>query len=170
MKQKTYIYTDGSSSKNGFINTISSYAFVVVQDNNKIFEYQSPKSNHTNNQMELLAIINAFDYALENAINHFTIFSDSQYALNTLFKWYPKWKKLNQLNNKANIDLLKKHWEPVLLKILSTPHLKYSTKWIKSHSSQQDEHSIWNNYVDNLASFDYVVPLTLDKLIDNLFD
>jgi ribonuclease HI len=165
------IYTDGSSSKNGSKDTVSAYAFCVVENNKLIYKYCSEYSNHTNNQMELMAVIKAFEYAINNNIKDFCVHADSQYALNTLFNWYPSWVKKNILHTKKNIDLIQTFWLPVLEKLNKSKNIKYTTKWVKAHTGKLDENSKWNNYADELCSTNKIIKKedNIDIAMSNIF-
>jgi ribonuclease HI len=95
------IYTDGSCFPNP--NGCGGWAFIAV-DNNKIIHrgLGSDKST-TNNRMELTAIIEALEWLGDEPA---TIYSDSQYSINSIIIWYDGWVMRGSVDKKANTDLI----------------------------------------------------------------
>ena len=142
------IYTDGSCIINNSKNK-STYAIVVVEKDNIIFECTGSFDIGTNNRSELMALIQAvqvmifvYDDIYDIKVKT-TIYSDSKYAINTLFVWSKKWLEKNI--KKKNLDLVR------LFHSLDEP-LKFrkNVKWVKGHSDNK-----WNDYVDNLCLLEY---------------
>ena len=129
MENKKYVaYTDGSADN---LNTRrGGAAYIIIQDNEIVYEASKKFKNTTNNRMEMLAIISAVNHVPEHS--ELTVYSDSQYAINVFNgKWKPK-------INKDLIDLYHK------VAINKTIILK----WIKGHSGNK-----YGDYVDKLASY-----------------
>lgn len=107
-----YIYTDGAVSKNGQTNSCGGYSIVIFDDNNNLINlFQGQQAPATNNQMELLAILTAFEilykkYQKQSAI----IYTDSAYCVNSLTSWIYTWEQNNWLNSKnepvKNLNLI----------------------------------------------------------------
>lgn len=128
---KYTIYCDGaySSSRNRM-----GYAFVVLEESEKIYSNYYSDEEGTNNRAEILACMNALKWCKLNGINEVTIITDSMYLIGTMSK---SWKR-----NK-NIDLwieMDKAAEGI------------SIEWthIKGHSGDK-----WNEYCDTLATYAY---------------
>lgn len=108
------IYCDGSAK---FNPGPGGYGIVLMNDEEtKIIKYAKYQELFTtNNIQELKALIHAFSYALVLNDKHFTIYSDSAYAINTFTLWAKKWKENGWLksDNKEikNLDLIKKGYE-----------------------------------------------------------
>ena len=145
------VYTDGACTNNGRKNARSSIG-VYFSDNN-LFKIDSfsrvlnvPK--HTNNIAELTAIkesLKLIDSNKVDKINYpINIYTDSEYSLNVITKWYPNWSD-KQKSTKQNIPLIKEIYE---LCIKLNPQLIH----IKAHTGKNDEHSLGNAVADQLAT------------------
>lgn len=128
------IYTDGSADKHGN----GGWAFVLVFENKIFGENRGREFNTTNNRMELQAVIECLRYVIEindlTPSNHFTIYSDSMYAI----RWFNKINKIKLINK--NFDKL------LILKVLKEEIPNCEIKWIKSHSNDT-----FNSRADKLA-------------------
>jgi len=128
------IYTDGSAIGNP---GNGGYGIVMISGKHRKEISQGFRLT-TNNRMELLSVIVALE-SLKSENNSVTIYSDSQYVVNSVEKrWVFGWVKKN-FKNKANADLWKR-----FLKIY--PSQKTKLVWIKGHSV-----NIENNRCDELA-------------------
>lgn len=87
------IHCDGaySSSRN-----MGGWAFVVLENREKIYSSFYPVPNTTNNRMEVQAAMEACEWCKAHNITEFTIYSDSMYVIGTMTL---NWKR------KKNIDL-----------------------------------------------------------------
>lgn len=121
------IYVDGaySSSRN-----MGGWAFVVIENGEKIDSMFFPVSNTTNNRMEIQAVIEAFTWAKHNNYTDIIIFSDSMYVIGTMTL---NWKR------KMNTDL----WP-----IIDTAKKGLNVTWthVKGHSGNK-----YNDLCDALA-------------------
>jgi len=143
------VYTDGACSNNGKQNAkagigvhFSSKNKIKLEDLSLRLDIDKP----TNNKAELIAIEKALESCLKNKIkDKIIIFTDSQYSLKCITLWYPDWVHKNKLENRKNIDILKRI-DPVVKQL--NVHFEY----IKAHTELQDEHSIGNSVADNLAT------------------
>lgn len=96
------IYTDGSVRNNGYKNSVGGYGFVVVCDDNILYaEAVNNTLNTTNNEQELTAINQAAEFAGDLFLydNEITIYTDSEYSLNCVTKWYKGWRKNGWVKN-----------------------------------------------------------------------
>lgn len=140
------IYTDGSLKKVGNSMTFGGWAFIVLKDNQKLYETSGGESDTTNQRMELLAISKALEYAssIRRPNEKVIIYSDSAYATNCyLQKWYLAWQNNGWLNSNkkpiANQDL----WIQI---IPYFDNFWYNFKKVPGHAG-----NYWNEECDRLA-------------------
>ena len=145
---KFLVYTDGACRNNGKINAISSIGIYFSNNNlHKINNFSKvlKLNNHTNNIAELTAINNSLKLIKENDIKlPIKIYSDSQYSINTLTKWYPKWSEKDK-KSKKNIPLIEETHKLIT-------EIKPELEYIKAHTNLEDEHSLGNAIADQLAN------------------
>ena len=131
------IYTDGSCLENP---GKGGWAAIIIDDGEKK-EIKGSKENTTNNQMELLAPINALKNIPKGS--KVQIFTDSKYVKSGITEWIHNWKKNGwktaDKKNVKNKDL----WTE--LDELSS-NFKIEWNWVKAHSTDE-----LNNKVDLLA-------------------
>ena len=124
------IYTDGACRGNQYKDNIGGYG-IILKYGDYIKEFKQAFTNVTNNQMELLAVIEAlklltrFDLPLK-------IYSDNQYVVNTMNMGWNRntnqelWNQLDKLLQKFNqVEFIK----------------------VKGHSND-----LYNNKCDKLAN------------------
>ena len=131
------IYTDGSCIENP---GKGGWAAIILNDGNKT-EIKGNKKNTTNNQMELLAPIQALKKIPRGS--KVQIFTDSKYVKSGITEWIHNWKKngwktagKQEVKNKElwlELDLLNNEFE-------------INWNWVKAHSTDE-----LNNEVDLLA-------------------
>ena len=131
------IYTDGSCLENP---GNGGWAAIIIDDKKKT-QIKGSKKNTTNNQMELLAPIEALKKIPKDS--KVQIFTDSKYVKSGITEWIHNWKKngwktanKQQVKNKelwTELDLLNNKFE-------------ISWNWVKSHSTDK-----LNNEVDLIA-------------------
>jgi len=131
------IYTDGSCLGNP---GKGGWAAIILIEEKKI-KIKGRKKNTTNNQMELMAPIQALKKIPSG--KKVEIYTDSKYVKMGITEWIKNWKKNNWKNSSKkkvkNIELWKE------LDNLSEKHqIKWS--WVKGHSG-----NIFNEEVDQLA-------------------
>jgi ribonuclease HI len=128
------IYTDGAAQGNpgpGGYGTIMRYG-------NYEKEFSQGFRLTTNNRMELMAVIVGLEAIKKSGIP-ITIYSDSQYVVNSVEKgWIWNWEK-KKFKDKANVDLWKRYI-PL--------HKKFTPKfvWVKGHAGHVE-----NERCDQLA-------------------
>tara|TARA_B100001027_G_scaffold212702_1_gene182365 strand:- start:301 stop:723 length:423 start_codon:yes stop_codon:yes gene_type:complete len=131
------IYTDGSCLENP---GKGGWAAIIIDDG-KAKEIKGSKENTTNNQMELLAPINALKNIPKGS--KVQIFTDSQYVKSGITEWIHNWKK-NGWKTADKKDVKNKELWTELDELSST--FKIEWNWVKAHSTDD-----LNNKVDLLA-------------------
>ena len=131
------IYTDGSCLENP---GNGGWAAIIIDEGKKT-EIKGSKKNTTNNQMELIAPIQALKKIPKGS--NVQIFTDSKYVKSGITEWIHNWKKngwktanKQQVKNKelwTNLDLLSNEFE-------------INWNWVKAHSTDK-----LNNEVDLIA-------------------
>ena len=141
-----YFYTDGATSGNGTSDADGGWAWALAApEGEKITIYRSgPLQHTTNNRCELIAVIEACNYALNTELLPMTIVSDSAYIINCYKdKWYRKWVQNGWVNSKrepvANQDL----WEQL---IPFFDNQLFEFEKVKGHNGKFE-----NEFVDELA-------------------
>ena len=131
------IYTDGSCLENP---GNGGWAAIIIDDGKKI-QIKGSKKNTTNNQMELLAPIEALKKIPKGS--EVQIFTDSKYVKSGITEWIHNWKKNGWKT--ANKQKVKNKDLWVELDLLSSQFdIKWG--WVKAHSNDK-----LNNEVDLIA-------------------
>ena len=131
------IYTDGSCLENP---GNGGWAAIIIDDGKKT-QIKGNKKNTTNNQMELLAPIEALKKIPKGS--KVQIFTDSKYVKSGITEWINNWKKNGWKT--ANKQKVKNKDLWVELDLLSSQFdIKWS--WVKAHSTDK-----LNNEVDLIA-------------------
>lgn len=140
------VYTDGSLKKTGAQSTFGGWAYIVIQDNKKLYFASGNEPNTTNQRMELIAIKEALNYVktVRRNSEKVIIYSDSAYAINCyLQEWYVNWQANGWRNaNKkevANQDL----WREI---IPFFDNFWYDFRKVEGHAG-----NYWNEECDKLA-------------------
>lgn len=129
-KYDYYIYTDGAYSRK---HDEGAFAYVMLNSNGKEIKRGAWKITHeTNNRAELKAIITAIHHLPDDA-KKVKIFSDSQYALNTLFGFWGR---------SANVDLF-----DVFERVKRKKDVEIAYAWVKGHSGDK-----YNDLCDKLCN------------------
>jgi ribonuclease HI len=119
------IYTDGSARGNPGAGGFGS----VLISGNRRKEISGGFKFTTNNRMELMGVICALE-CLKTSGNNITIYSDSQYVVNSVSKgWVFNWIRTNKKDAK-NMDLWKRF---VSLYKLN----KINFVWVKGHADNE---------------------------------
>ena len=131
------IYTDGSCLENP---GNGGWAAIII-NNGKKTNIKGSKKNTTNNQMELLAPIEALKKIPKGS--KVQIFTDSKYVKSGITEWIYNWKKNGwKTANKQEVKN-KDLWTE--LDILAN-EFEISWNWVKAHSADE-----LNNEVDLIA-------------------
>ena len=131
------IYTDGSCLENP---GNGGWAAIIIDDEKKI-QIKGNKKNTTNNQMELLAPIEALKKVPKGS--KIQIFTDSKYVKSGITEWIHNWKKNGWKTADKQPVKNKELWEE--LDLLNN-EFEISWNWVKAHSTDE-----LNNEVDLLA-------------------
>jgi ribonuclease HI len=131
------IYTDGSCLENP---GNGGWAAIIFMNNEKII-ISGCKKNTTNNQMELMAAIEALKKIPKD--QEVQMFTDSKYVKMGITEWIKKWSqndwKTSSKQKVKNIELWKE------LNDISKKH-KIEWHWVKAHAGNPN-----NEEVDELA-------------------
>ena len=131
------IYTDGSCLENP---GNGGWAAIIIDDEKKT-EIKGSKKNTTNNQMELLAPIEALKkIPIGSKVQ---IFTDSKYVKSGITEWIHNWKKNGWKTADKQPVKNKELWEE--LDLLANK-FEISWNWVKAHSTDE-----LNNEVDLIA-------------------
>ena len=145
---KFVVYTDGACRNNGKSNALSSIGIYFSNRNLKRIDSVSEiveGYNHTNNIAELTAINKSLRIIKENDIRlPVKLYTDSQYSIKTLTKWYPNWSEKDK-KTKKNIPLITDTYNLIC-------DIKPELNYIKAHTGNGDEHSLGNAIADQLAN------------------
>ena len=131
------IYTDGSCLENP---GNGGWAAIIIDDGKKT-QIKGSKKNTTNNQMELLAPIEALKKIPKGS--EVQIFTDSKYVKSGITEWIYNWKKNGWKTADKRAVKNKELWEE--LDLLNN-QFEISWNWVKAHSTDQ-----LNNEVDLIA-------------------
>ena len=131
------IYTDGSCLENP---GNGGWAAIIIDDGKKT-QIKGSKKNTTNNQMELLAPIEALK-KIPKGIK-IEIFTDSKYVKSGITEWIHNWKKNGWKTSDKQPVKNKELWEE--LDLLNN-QFEISWNWVKAHSTDK-----LNNEVDLMA-------------------
>ena len=131
------IYTDGSCLENP---GNGGWAAIIIDDGKKT-EIKGSKKNTTNNQMELLAPIEALKKIPKGS--KVQIFTDSKYVKSGITEWIHNWKKNGwKTSNKKKVKNIELWKELDLL----CDEFEIKWNWVKAHSTDK-----LNNEVDLIA-------------------
>ena len=131
------IYTDGSCLENP---GNGGWAAIIIDDGKKT-QIKGSKKNTTNNQMELLAPIEALKKIPKGS--KIEIFTDSKYVKSGITEWIHNWKKNGWKTADKQPVKNKELWEE--LDLLAN-QFEIVWNWVKAHSTDQ-----LNNEVDLIA-------------------
>ena len=131
------IYTDGSCLENP---GNGGWAAIIIDDEKKT-QIKGSKKNTTNNQMELLAPIEALKKIPKGS--EVQIFTDSKYVKSGITEWIHNWKKNGWKTADKQPVKNKELWEELDLLV---NEFEISWNWVKAHSTDK-----LNNEVDLIA-------------------
>lgn len=149
MQQKVIIYTDGAALGNPGPGGYG----VVMLFGDKRKEISEGYKYTTNNRMELLAVIVALEHLKKENL-HVTIYSDSQYVVNSIEKkWVFGWVKKG-FKDKKNEDLWRR-----FLPLYAKHEIKMV--WVKGHAGLKE-----NERCDELS---VIAANSRNKLVDEWY-
>lgn len=133
------IYADGSA-----LGTPGpgGWAFIVQNADGTKVSRCGAVDNVTNNQMELMAAINALLFVDRNAKG--VIRCDSQYVVKGVNEWRKGWEKKGMRKADGSAVLNAGYWKDLFKAVDSHPGIRF--EWVKGHADDQG-----NNDVDLLA-------------------
>jgi len=119
------IYTDGACKDNnrqedGTAEGKGGWAFLILenqpgQDMEITLEGSGYVDGTTNQEMEIIAVAQAFEALSDNYSETINLYSDSAYVINCLKdRWYDKWIANGWLNNKKNPVENQEAWENLI--------------------------------------------------------
>jgi ribonuclease HI len=108
LEQKLIIFTDGASLGNPGPGGYGAVLVFPVLD--EVVEVGGMKTQTTNNEMELTAVISALSYAANN-VAPTEIYTDSSYVVNGITKWINGWKKNGWMTKDKNDVSHKVLWQ-----------------------------------------------------------
>ena len=130
------LYTDGSSRGNP---GPGGYGAILMWGKHRK-ELSKGYRLTTNNRMELLAVIAGLEAIKKNELP-VTVFSDSQYVVNTVEKgWLNTWMRTDFKGGKKNKDLWSHYF-------MLSKKFNIRLEWVKGHSTNP-----YNNRCDELAT------------------
>jgi ribonuclease HI len=135
----TGIFTDGSCEPNP---GPGGWGLVWVEDGEIVQQKSGFEPDTTNNRMELMALIEAYEALPADGV--FNIYSDSQICVHTVNQWAAGWEKRGWKRKSGpikNLDLVQRLWA------LAQAKPDIELQWIRAHDGSR-----WNEYADALAS------------------
>ena len=139
------IFADGSSRGNP---GDGGWAVIRVEDDKLVEAMGQQLPQVTNNQMELIAILEALKkYGVdESEFTYPILYSDSKYSINTYTNWMFNWASNNWTKSDKkiplNLDIIKEFYD-----LWVNKGKRLDIRWIKGHSGDR-----WNNLVDAIAT------------------
>lgn len=156
MAHKIIIYTDGAARGNP---GPGGYGVVLISGKHRK-ELSGGYRKTTNNRMELLAVIKAFE-SLKNRGNNITLYTDSKYIADAVNKgWVFNWEK-NRFKKKKNVDLWKKfleHYREHDVEVI----------WVEGHSNIKENERCDRLAVEASKKSDLLVDKEYENTIDNI--
>lgn len=132
------IYTDGSC--NNATHNSGGYGIVMISEDGVRHWCGGSYVNTTSARMEILAILRALEKC--NAGDDIIVYSDNQYAVNTLAKgWIFKWQQQN-FRARKNCDL----WKKFMIEYNRLGG-KVELRWVRGHAGDE-----YNEMADALAA------------------
>tara|TARA_Y100000389_G_scaffold176579_1_gene188199 strand:- start:2287 stop:2934 length:648 start_codon:yes stop_codon:yes gene_type:complete len=146
------IYTDGACKRNG---TPEARAGIGVHFSNKnTYKFDDISlplddvTKPTNNVAELQAILTAINI-VKDKNNKIIIYTDSEYCIMCITKWYPLWVKQDKLKDRKHLHLIQEVYN-----LYTTYDIQFIH--IRAHTGIKDEHSLGNEQADYLARISLV--------------
>lgn len=104
------VYTDGAYSPS---RDMGGYAFVVLENDVKIYSYFFNEENTTNNRMEITAVIKALYWLEENkkSSEDIVIYTDSMYVIGSMTK---NWKRNKNIDLFDELDQIYNKFKSIL--------------------------------------------------------
>lgn len=137
------IFTDG-----GCRNKHGKWGWLATFRERKLCTGVGTVNQTTHMAMELYAVIDALK-TFDVCDIDITIYSDSAYVVNCMNdRWYDEWKRNGWMTKSGNEVKNIVYWEELLS--LNLKHVKF--RHVRAHRTDKSKFTIFNNFVDNLAS------------------
>lgn len=138
------VWCDGAASKNGQKDAIGGYGW-VAKVNNEFYCSGGQSIGVTNQQMELMAAIDALKWCDENSDDKFIIVvTDSAYLYRCWVEgWWKNWETNGWKNSSKQPVANKELWEQLI------PYFRHSMVMFEKVKGHQD--NMGNQYADKLA-------------------
>lgn len=137
-KKSVTFYTDGSAKNNGTPNCLSGIGVYCLNTNYR-YSGISEHAPHTSNRAEFAAIIHALEKGTSYmSYNEITIFSDSQYCINSVDG---TWKLNKKKGKRKNLDLI------LMILGLMKKYTSVEYIWVRGHNGNEG-----NEIADGLAN------------------
>ena len=139
------IYTDGSSLGNPGPGGWGS----LLMSKDRVLELGGREKETTNNRMELLALIQAFEQLAQLNVTDYeiTIYADSRYVLDGLVKWVEGWKARGWIKADKKPVLNRDLWQRLDdLKLFLETENKLFFEHVSAHTGE-----VYNERVDDIA-------------------
>ncbi|TMT02063.1 hypothetical protein FD687_02850 [Apilactobacillus kunkeei] len=148
------LYSDGGSRNHG--NKLgqhvkdddkAAWAYLIIHDGKKHYA-SNGEFGATNNKMEVLGLVNALQYILDNGWQNEPIDAilDSKYVLDSITKgWLNSWRRRGW--KKSDGSTIKNKNEFMQLSALLSQFKHLNFKWTKGHADNEG-----NNFVDKLLN------------------
>lgn len=94
--------------------------------------------------MELMGVLEAIRFGLENKAEEIVIHSDSTYTVNAFNTWMHKWATKGW-KGKKNIDIFQE-----LFRLKKTPNIKIILVWVRGHDGNE-----YNELCDQIVRHKY---------------
>ena len=144
MKPTFHIFTDGASKGNP---GHAGWGAVVITPHGTTYELGGYLADATNNHMELLAVDKAIQ-SLGSDPGDIKVFTDSQYVINGIQSWLPKWEKNNWRTAQNKAVLNQVVWQDLAQTIQKRKALgQLSWHYVPGHRGVQG-----NERADTIAS------------------
>jgi len=124
------VFTDGGSRGNP---GPGSWAFVVYCGENEMHNFSGYEENTTNNRMELIAMLHAAQWVVQNVPDaQVSFFSDSAFAVSSITEWYPQYITGKQWHDKKHLDII-----GMLFALFTLHKDRWTLQWVKGHADSE---------------------------------
>jgi ribonuclease HI len=148
------LYTDGSCTNNG--KKGAKAGFGVIYPDKLVESWGEPlpeDSSHTNQTAELTAIYEGLKRGATIMGNPLDltvqVYTDSEYSINCLTKWVAGWKRNNWKTSTGKPVVHREMIEKIMEELKR--YSGHIFTHVKAHTDGEDEQSVWNAKVDELA-------------------
>ena len=131
--QKSLLFTDGACSGNP---GPGGWAYVALSPDKTVKEGCGHQASTTNNQMELLAIIEGLSFLSQKSQEEIFVFTDSVYAIRGIQQWVHGWKKNGWKTKEGKPVLNQELWERLdtLRQKLNRSEVRIQWQFVRGHS------------------------------------